>query len=222
MARPRRAVLLHLPGFEPSAPVRPVSPAARALSSRDKHRTAPAPKPWECVVLAVDTARQSGWALYVVGKYEQSGEIDTLDATGVELVVSIALERAMALGKPLVMALEFRYGGRQWVTAGLAVACERWRAAWRKAGISERRALKVGPSTWRAAVLGSPWAHARREGVRSVEQAVAAGLARRAVGPDEAAAVCIGHWASHAPEVGKAIGKRASKASLKSWLGGGA
>jgi hypothetical protein len=77
--------------------------------------------------------------------------------------------------------------------------------------------VRVMPSTWRSAVLGRATVGMEREAIRALEQRVAAVLVGGAVGPDEAPAVLIAHWASHAGKVGKAIGARARKASLKSW-----
>jgi hypothetical protein len=58
---------------------------------------------------------------------------------------------------------------------------------------------------------------APRAEVRAHEQEVARGLAGRVVGEDEAPAILIARWGAHAARVGKAIGKRASKASLRAW-----
>lgn len=223
---------LALPGMEAALapPTRPVSPAAKALTlprgksrSRARCTVAPAPKPWECVVLAVDTAAHSGWSIWRKGNLEAHGEVDTLDARAVSEIVQRALtwsDPKSFVQVPLVLVLERAWGRRMHVIAGLAAAKERWKRAWRDAKQAEARVVTVQPSTWRTAVLGSGFARAERSIVRRAEQSMAAGLVGRAVGGDEAPGILIGHWASYAPAVGEAIGKRAARASLKAWQGG--
>jgi hypothetical protein len=113
--------------------------------------------------------------------------------------------------------LEAPWGGSVAVVAALGAARERWLRAWRDAGQAGGRVVKVTPSVWRGPVLGRQWVSAPREEVRPQEQLVARAIAGRAVGEDEAPAILIAKWGSHAAQVGRAIGKRASKASLKSW-----
>lgn len=234
MAKRRSPVALALPGLEAAmAPhARPVSPAAKALtvragkgrpSSRARCSVAPAPKPWECVVLAVDTAKHAGWAIGVRGQLLEYGQHDT--ERHPELTLR-ACSRASSAGiehkLPVVLVLEAPYGGERYILVALGVAKERWLSAWRAAGEAKSRVVTVEPSVWRGPVLGSWAVGAKREVVRPHEQSVARGITRdEAIGPDAAAAVCIHHWAAHARKVGDAIGKRATKASLKAWQGGG-
>jgi hypothetical protein len=205
----RAAVALTLPGIDAGPKSGPVSPAARALCvhrSKSRSRPVPAPKPWEAVIVTVDAARVSGWAIGVRGSVVESGE------------------RAVELGKlhslPVVIVLEFMWGGRVNATVGCAIACDRWRAAWRAVGQARTRMGRCQPKQWRGPVLGTCWAHAKREEVRPVEQSMARGIVgREDVGEDEAPAICMQHWAARAPLVGKLIGKRASDASLRAWTG---
>lgn len=198
------------------------TPLSRATARRSRHIEAPAPKPWLCVVLAVDTARRSGFGVFESGRYCESGEVDTLDEPTVELIVRNAVERAEALRLPIVLVLEAPFGGSVDVVSALGVARERWLRAWRLAGQSLARVVKVQPSTWRAPVLGAQWIGVPRAEVRAHERLIATAMLRRAgtsghVGDDEAPAILIGVWASHAARVGKAIGLRAAKASLRAW-----
>lgn len=211
-----------IPGCEPQALERrkPVTPQARAMTG-GRNRVAPAPKPWLCAVLAVDTADRSGFATYVQGKLVEYGEVETRNAKSVERVVQDALTAAGSL--PLVLVLEFRWGGYVHVTAALRVACDRWRAVWVANNQAMARIHKVQPRQWRGPVLGSYYASnaAGREEVRKAEQSMAKGLvglpAKAEIGPDAAAAILIGRWAMHAPEVGDCAGKRAVKKSQQAW-----
>jgi hypothetical protein len=203
------------------------TPLSRATARRSKHIEAPAPKPWHCVILAVDTARRSGYARYYNGHLEEHGETDTLDEPILERIVENTLERA-GRTLPCVLVLEAPFGGSVDVVTALGVARERWLRAWRKADQSPARVVKVQPSTWRAPVLGSEWVGRPRAEVRAHEMRVATAFVQRGypsgfrpmpLGGDQAAAILIGRWAAHAARVGRAIGKRAAKASLRAWTG---
>lgn len=194
------------------------TPMSRATSTRSKHREAPAPRPWECVVLAIDTAKRSGHATGVRGRLVGSGEVDTLDEPTLDLIVCKAVELAAYNSLPIVLVLEAPFGGRANVVASLGVARERWLRAWRAQDEARARVVFVLPSEWRGPVLGGEWASAPREAVRAHEMRTARALTQCSViGPDEAAAILIARWAAHSARVGKAIGKRASKASLREW-----
>jgi hypothetical protein len=178
-------------------------------------------------VLAVDAARRSGWAISVCGHLQESGELDTLDEALIERIVLNALEYVERVELPLVLVLESPWGGSVAVVSALGAARERWLRAWRKAGQAMTRVVPVTASTWRGPVLGAEWVSAPRDVVRAHERRVAqviaaANVARRAlpVGDDEAPAILIARWASHAARVGRAIGKRAAKASLRAWTTG--
>jgi hypothetical protein len=160
------------------------------------------------VVLAVDTARQSGWAVRVRGRHAASGELDTLDAAAVSQVVGWTLRVARRTGLAAVLVLEAPWGGRVNVVASLGAARERWLVAWRMAGQSERRVVRVQPRTWRCAVLGRG-ATGTRDVIRAREQRAACGLlglAATEIGGDEAAAVLIGVWAARAEPVARVLG----------------
>jgi uncharacterized protein (UPF0254 family) len=170
-------------------------------------------------VLGVDTAAQSGWAIAVSGKRVDSGELSTLDTAELERVVRWAVDLGRVGGLRVVLCLEAPWGGSVAVVAALGVARERWERVWRDAGQTVRRVVRVNPSTWRAAVLGRGAIGLEREAVRALEQRVAAWLVgpARELGPDEAAAVLIAAWGAQAGEVGRAIGVRGQRESLKQW-----
>lgn len=210
-----RAQSLLLPGVE-LTPARAVTPIARATASQRRDVEAPSPVPWAAVVLAVDTARTSGWAITSCGSRVGSGEVDTEDSAEVERVVEWAVTSAGDF--PVVLVLEKAWGGNVNIVSALGAARERWLRPWRDAGQARGRVVLVNPATWRSAVLGGYWVSAKRENVRVHEQLVARHVKGSPAGPDEAAAILIARWASHAAVVGKAVGKRAIKASLAAWV----
>lgn len=212
----KRAV--QAPLFDAS-PRKLVTPHARATSTFGKSkRPAPAPKPWECTILSVDTAQLSGWSTYECGAFLDSGEIDTTDECEVEFIVLQALQLCTP---PPVLVLEAPYGG--WKSPGqvktlvaLGAARERWERAWKAAGEAKGRIVRVQPSTWRAATLGNIRGLDRNE-IRKREQQAAGVIAGRPTSPDESAAILIGRWAAYASKVGEVIGARAVQASMKAW-----
>lgn len=204
-----------LPGVDVGH-ARAVTPHARANMRRRKVE-APLPNPWDAVLIAVDTAATSGWAVSVSGKRLDSGEVDTLDADRLESIVRWAVSLGAEHKQPVVIVLEKPWGGNVTIVSALGAARERWMRAWRGADQSRGRVVLVSPGTWRSAVLGGYWVSARRDNVRVHEQLVARAVKGAPVGPDEAAAILIARWAAHASAIGKVIGKRAIKASLRAW-----
>ncbi len=142
-------------------------------------------------------------------------------------MINAAVAEAKQLQLPVLLVLEAPYGGAKHagqvhILIALGVAKERWQGPWREAGQAKSRIVTVEPSQWRPSVLGSGALRMTRQEVRPYELSVARGITRdEAIGPDAAAAVCIHHWASYAPKVGEAIGKRAQKASMQAWQRGG-
>jgi len=221
MPKRRAAVALTLPGLDPAPKAGPVSPQARAMCMRPGRtsRAAPAPKPWECVLCVVDTAKVSGWAIGARGQLRESGQHDTeLRPDLTAGVVERAASLAKLLSLPVVLVLEAPYGGKTFMLVALGVAKGRWLDAWKRAGQAASRKVTVQPSVWRGPVLGSWAVGVKRDRVRAAELSMARGLVGRDdVGADEAAAVCIHHWAAHAPVVGERIGAKAVRKSMAAW-----
>lgn len=221
MSRRARRSLQEAPGVRGAASAPPKR--RRARRAGPVGATAASAVPWECVVLAVDTATRSGWSVRVAGKQSSFGEADTLDPGALDYIVSWALYQADARGLPLVLVLEAPWGGPMPMLLALGAARERWLVAWRRHRLFASRIVKVQPSTWRSAVLGREWASAPRAEVRRHEQAVATAMMRGEMGGelrrngdremrgDEAAAVLIGRWAERAQVVGRALGRVRSR-----------
>lgn len=181
-------------------------------TARARPRRPPSVLPWRCVVLGVDTARRSGWAVRVLGRLRYSGEVDVRRSGDVREVIELGMRVAAETELPLVLVLEKPYGGKAFVLVALGVARQCWLGPWDELGNRRARVVSVLPATWRARVLGRVHAVAKRDAVRAVELEAA----RRMVGPgmrdelgaDEAAAILISQWATYAGEVGAVLGTR--------------
>lgn len=185
------------------------SPGGRTSRPRRRRaarkRAAASAVPLRCVVLAVDTAARSGWAV-LAGQddYLAWGEADTLDPEALTYIVRWAAGQAQGRQLPLVLVLEQPWGGPMPVVLALGGARERWLCAWRGAGFAGR-VVSVQPAVWRAPVLGRGWARAPRGDVRAHEQGVAAMLVGERCRGDEAAAILIAKWAMRAAAVARVL-----------------
>ncbi len=184
----------------------------------------PVPIAWPAVILGVDCAGHSGWSRWALGCYERSGEVDTRETSFVESVIFGAVARARELDVPCVLVLEQAYGGNVRVVLALGRAQERWLKPWSKFAIGNvGKVVKVPIPTWRAVELGPGSVAMKRDEVRPLEQAAALELLASfrqpgGVGPDEAPAILIGHWATHAGELAKLLGKRARETAMRTAL----
>lgn len=204
----------------PGVDVRPrlVSGLARATArARAGDIEAPCAVPWKCLVLGIDTARTSGWAINVCGQLLDSGEVNTFHSGALERIVSHAQALALTAGVPSVLVLEAPWGGSVKIVASLGASSERWLRPWLQLGEAHGRVVKVMPNQWRGPVLGASFVSCARDKVRAHEVRLASELAGRAVGSDEAPAILIALWGSRAGRVGKVIGKRATRATVRAW-----
>ena len=173
----------------------------------------PAAKAWRCVILAVDPGDASGWSIWTNGGYKASGILEAHQRDAIPRVIEMLSEYAEDAGSPPVMVRERPFSART-----IGPAWGMWDAAWERAFGNRRKVVKVWPSTWMSRVLGVS-TKAGKEAIRgrSIQTArtiqALAGQSMRETTHDEAAAVCIGRWGTHAGEVGKALGKRAMKAA---------
>jgi hypothetical protein len=205
----------------------PAKPAAIVRTRSPKRGPSPSPRPWRCSLIAVDTAENSGWAFWSSGTLHSSGEIDTSDGSALLKCVRSGAWLAKEFTEgPLVLVLEAPYGGPKHAgqvatLVALGRAQERWLRAWKDAGEARARVVMVQPQTWRCALFGSVRGMKRAE-LHKLEdlnaQAIMGVHAHvAALGADEAAAICIGQWASYAAAVGEVIGKKARAASMAAW-----
>lgn len=168
--------------------------------------------PWPCVVLAVDPGAHCGVAMYMRGKCVESGFFDGFDVTAIWRWLGAAQCVAQANGLPLLLAMEAPpmggapYPGRSPEGVGSMIGCRKvWLYTWQERAAIKRLRCDVYPVTWRARVLGLT----RGPLLETTELLHGSRLAGNDVkSRDQAAAVCIGAWASHAPEVGRVLGPK--------------
>lgn len=185
-----------------------------AKSTKPPARTLPN----ETVILALDQAMHTGWSIWCRGDLVSWGELDVnvIDTEAVRLVVVEALEMAAAMGLPCTLVLEHAWGGNVATLQGMGAAKAVWTAMWDHCGGVKSRKVQVWPSHWRSRVLPRGYASAKREVVREQEQKSARALVGDDCGPlgdDEAPAILIGKWASHAQDVWDKLPKGFRKAA---------
>jgi hypothetical protein len=188
-----------------------------------KPKPPPSVKPWPIGILAIDCARNSGWSLWCGGRLHSSGEITISDHAGMVYRIKAAAGDTLDSGAfgYLALVLEkpprFVYGGRGANTLiGLGAARQAWEHAWREYGYPMRRIVRVEPATWRKPVLGKT-----RRGkndppneIKLLEMRTAEDLSTSVcVGPDEAAAICLGYYATRAGEVGAILPRKILEAA---------
>jgi hypothetical protein len=186
---------------------------------KPRKKRAPKPKPptshyaHRAVILAIDTAKQSGWAIFTPGQYAESGEANIEDRVELERITARAMKIALACDMPCILVLEkpWRSGFASTYT-GLGAARFAWMQAWKAAGFTERRVVRVHPQTWRSKVLGRSRRNESepKDAIAILEQRYAKATAGRDVGPDEAAAIGLGVYATRAGEVVAKLPKSAA------------
>jgi hypothetical protein len=166
-------------------------------------------EPLTAVVLAVDQARTSGWAL------RQSLQVLAIGTTTTARqrhdACRLAIERSVSAQLPALLVLEdhedtakhaLRRRNDEAPKANaksilsLGAQAGRWRESWELAG--GHHVVTVKPRVWRAAVLGK-YPHAGRSEWKRLAQQWASAT-RRGLSEDEAEALAISHWAIFARE----------------------
>lgn len=181
-----------------TAPPPPKTPHVRSLRVRNDRRLVS-----DCVILAVDTARLSGWCVRDAGGVGW-GTIDMRkDPEAAEELCSIVVAQAKARRVREVLVLESPFRGN---SQGTEIGT--WRNAWYRANGTKARVVLVNPSTWRAAVLPRGAVTMKREEVRPMELSRANAIVLagdtgsiEVDDHDAAAAICISEWARLAPKV---------------------
>jgi len=166
-------------------------------------------KPHNCIILAIDPAETSGWAIFEDGQLRLCGRCRS-PSDQLNSIVLRAVEISQIAGRTLVVV------GEKWapyVTANLAPYWKPWDWALHdlKRDMKIRPApkvVRVNVSTWRAKIYGGKVG-------RNVSKTMACECARQWYGlniseeeHDMAEACMIGRWATLAPEVLEVIPKR--------------
>jgi hypothetical protein len=185
-------------------PVLPIRPSRtwRGLRWRRKRQSLSAATmtPIDAVLLAVDSARRSGWAIFARGQLMRYGECDGRAPHERAAVIADLLRLAEAMALPAGLVLEVPFGGPLKTLLSLAESAALWRDTWRAYEQPPRRVLEVLASEWRERMFGS--GSMPRDDARRLEQLTARRIVDLAhlgdqtgLGGDAAAAVCLGHVA---------------------------
>lgn len=155
------------------------------------------------VVLAIDPAKVSGWAVFVNGLHHSSGE-GTFKRADRDAVVLDARTLAEARDVPIAVAMETwtphgAWGFKQ--AMGVGEQTGRWLDSL-EAHHVDHRLVRVQVNVWRRAVLSPPRAAKKAQlKTLAIMRARALMQTRRSIGDNEAEAVCMAYWACHAPAV---------------------
>lgn len=182
----------------------PLSDAIPLLAAKPKREKKPPPPPSDtpnmCVTVNVDPGETSGWSIEKCGLLLDHGHCDVFGDEPMRV-----LERAVRIGKAeglkVVLVVERPYYVKAGTSTGIGTGEKIWRVRAARVGI--RRQVRAWPSRWRSVALGKGWGSKQREKTREQEQKVARFVLRTTepIHPDEAPAICMGLWSSHAGEV---------------------
>ena len=188
---------------KPAPPLRTARPwRSRVIRWKRKRQSLSASTiaPLDAVLLAVDSARNSGWALYARGQLNKYGECNSRAPHERAEVVADALRLAVALDRPIGLVLEVPFGGPLKTLLSLAESATLWRDTWIAYEQHPRRVIDVLATEWRERMFGV--GTMPREDARRLEQITAQRIldvarmtSRPALGGDAAAAVCLGYTA---------------------------
>lgn len=165
----------------------------------------------DCVVLALDTASTTGWAIWKRQELAGCGAIaDVFNASEAmsKLVMDARLMAHHCGDMPLVVVGERPFRDP---LGKLSAAWWAWVEVLDAVNVPKKHRHRVYPSVWRSKVLGKGWGSAKRDSAREMEQLLATGVLQStaAVDPDAAAAIGIGLWALRAQKVGDSLPKDA-------------
>jgi len=188
------------------------SDAKKCLSCdkrKPKKPRAPLPRtesPIACILLALDTANVTGWAIRVCGLIESHGQHKLYTDDGMKStdeVLSKLAQLRNATGLPIAVVSERSWGG--YMGQGATMGFGYWVHALRGIGVRMKRFQEVYPASWRAVIL--PGFHdAERSIVREEEQRKACAMVNaNRLGDDEAPAILISEWGAYAGEVAERI-----------------
>jgi hypothetical protein len=174
-----------------------------------------------CLVLGIDPAQTSGWALLCQGKLVQSGSV--VNAHLRSEVIRLAKHNEVLSGLSLVIVMEdWTAGG--WPghkqMFGMGAARGRWLEQIELAGIPSRRVISVYPQTWRAAIFGT--GGSKIKGPQYKAMAVAHARSYFGMGrdpsDDEADALCIARWACAADATVSALKPEMREIVVRGWI----
>lgn len=155
--------------------------------------------PLHAVLVALDIAKRTGFAIYIDGRVWDYGEVNARVPAERANVFSNAISAAYIRAIPVGVVCEVPYGGYQSAALSLYATVMAWRETWCSTGSPVGHMLERTAGQWRRDFGWSmlPRAQARRLESVLADQVIARDLGARrmykpAPGPDACAAVCIG------------------------------
>ena len=154
--------------------------------------------PLMAAVLNLDAARTTGAALYLRGVLRGFDEVDARDPRARALLVRDAVNAAAVRELPLAIVCETPWGGHVSAALSLTATVALWRDTWLAMHGDPYRFIELQVGEWRRALFGKR--SLSREQARIAEGLTARAqiraecpvLLRETLGPDAAAAVCMG------------------------------
>lgn len=176
--------------------------------ARGPARGVPTRTPLDAVLVALDSAKCTGYAIYIRGRLHHYGEVNARMPIERAAVFTEAIHAATMRGLPIGVVLEVPWGGYQSAALSLHATATAWRETWFVTGQPVEHMIERTAGEWRRVLFGGggsgrgggralPRAQARHLERVLAEQVVERDLGPRrfgkpALGPDAAAAVCIG------------------------------
>lgn len=186
------------------------------IASHPSSIDTPTPTPLEAVLIALDAAKRTGYATYIVGRLWDYGEVNAREPEQRRRVFADAIGAAYLRELPIGVVCEVPYGGFQSAARSLHGTYMAWCETWLGTGLPASHLLQRTASRWRREF---GWHTLPREQARKLEALVAdqviardlgaRRLAKPAPGPDACAAICIGQTIVRSSELAQLLRCRA-------------
>jgi hypothetical protein len=175
----------------------------------------PEPLPLEAAILALDAAKCTGAALYLRGELAGYDEVNARNPDERRALLREALHAAEVRGLPLAVIAEAPFGGHASAALSLTATVSLWRDSCISLRLPASHFLEIQVGQWRAKVFGRR--ALSRVQAREWETRVASSIVLRTdvrrqrlqpkpIGPDAAAAICMGSVAMRSSGIRAAIG----------------
>jgi len=173
----------------------------------------PTSRPLAAVLVALDSAKRTGYATYVLGRLWDYGEVNARVPAERSRVFADAIQAAYLRQVPVGVVLEVPWGGYVQVALSLHATALAWRESWLATGFRLEQFVERTAGEWRRAFgwSGLPRAQVRMYEAALAEQVIARDLGARRFsrpdpGPDACAAISIGQTIVRARELQPVLG----------------
>jgi hypothetical protein len=172
-----------------------------------KHRLPPP----RFIILSLDTARRSGWAIFDCGEFRVAGPATTPEHR--EEVVGIAVTLSRSKGIPLVVGAEDwdMQGMGRAAIFGLGAGFGRWEHVLEREGYDKRLLFRVKVNEWRRMVLGARIGRNERDELKAMAMGACKARGWVVQSDDAAEAALIGFYISRHPPVLDAVREALSR-----------